>query len=84
MNLNPKLKWHLPAQNVFRIQQAAVQILLRTVLLLSQLTSENLKQEISYSRELLCLLHFLQSNTSKTTQIRFVAQYFQFLIHEHL
>ena len=43
------LKLHLTAQNVNRIQQAAVQILLRTVLL-SQLTSENLKQETSYFR----------------------------------
>ena len=43
------LKWHLTAQNVNRIQQAAVQILLRTFLL-SQLTSENLKQETSYSQ----------------------------------
>ena len=59
------LKWHLTAQNVNRIQQAAVQVLLHTVLL-SHLTSENLKQEISYSRKFLCLLHFLQSNTSKT------------------
>jgi hypothetical protein len=80
MNLKPKLKCNLPAQNVFRIQQATVQILLRTVLLF-QLTSENLKQEISYYGKLLCLLHFLLSNTSKTTtQTRFVAQYFQFIV----
>jgi len=43
------LKWHLTAKNVNRIQQAAVQILLRAALL-SQLTTENLKQETSYSR----------------------------------
>ena len=43
------LKWHLTAQNVNRIQQAAVQILLRTFLV-SQLTTENLKEETSYYR----------------------------------
>jgi len=82
MHLNPKLKWHLTAQNVNRIQQAAVQILLRTVLL-SQMTSKNLKQEISYSRKFV-FFTFSSRIRPKPHLTRFFAQYFQFVIHEHL